>query len=176
MTDTTTSADPTVEETFVRLWGDMGALWGINRTMAEIQGLLYITGRRMNAEDLVDRLGISRGSASMALRALVDWGIVRKVRVRGERRDYFESLDDVWEIFTRVALRRKRREIDPILATLRESRRRVEAASDASADPVPRQRLDAMLAFLGIMEDLSQRFIGSAQGLSQAVQLLAKQV
>src|SRR5438270_8125958 len=109
-----------VEEEFVGLWRRMSSLWGISPTMAEIHGLLYITGAALSMDDIMARLGISRGNVSMNLSKLVEWGLVRRVHQRGDRRDYYESLADVWEMFTLVAAQRKRREIDPILATLRE--------------------------------------------------------
>ena len=85
-----------VADAFIQRWGDMGAAWGINRTMAEIQGLLYVTGETLTADDIMARLGISRGNVSMSLRALLDWGVITKEHRRGERRDYFASLTDVW--------------------------------------------------------------------------------
>ena len=111
-----------VEQDFVGLWRRMGSLWGISPTMAEIHGLLYITGAALSMDDIMARLKISRGNASMNLTKLVEWGLVRRVHQRGDRRDYYESLRDVWEMFTLVAAQRKRREIDPILNTLRRCR------------------------------------------------------
>src|SRR5213080_4006031 len=108
-----------VEEQFVDLWRSMSSLWGISPTMAEIHGLLYITGAALSMDDIMARLNISRGNVSMNLTKLVEWGLVRPVHKRGDRRDYYESLSDVWEMFTLVATQRKRREVDPILATLR---------------------------------------------------------
>jgi DNA-binding transcriptional regulator GbsR (MarR family) len=83
---------------FITRWGEMGATWGINRTMAEIHALLYITAQPLCTDDVMERLNISRGNASMSLRALCDWGIIRRIHRRGERREYFESLGDVWEM------------------------------------------------------------------------------
>src|SRR5207302_2713071 len=111
-----------VEQAFVGLWRSMGSLWGISPTMAEIHGLLFITGAALSMDDLMTRLGISRGNVSMNLGKLVEWGLVRRVHKRGDRRDYYESIRDVWEMFTLVAHQRKRREIDPILGTLRACR------------------------------------------------------
>src|SRR5438105_7951664 len=108
-----------VEDQFVDLWRTMSSLWGISPTMAQIHGLLYISGAALSMDDIMDRLGISRGNVSMNLSKLVEWGLVRRVHKRGDRRDYYESLRDVWEMFTLVATQRKRREIDPILNTLR---------------------------------------------------------
>src|SRR5438552_8818490 len=111
-----------VEDRFVDLWDNMSSLWGISPTMARIHGLLYITGAALSMDDIMARLAISRGNVSMNLSKLVEWGLVRRVHKRGDRRDYYESLADVWEMFTLVAAQRKRREIDPILNTLRECR------------------------------------------------------
>ena len=108
-----------VEQDFVGLWRQMSSLWGVSPTMAEIHGLLYITGSALSMDDIMARLEISRGNVSMNLSKLVEWGLVRRVHQRGDRRDYYESLRDVWEMFTLVAAQRKRREIDPILNTLR---------------------------------------------------------
>src|SRR5579864_4909312 len=111
-----------VEDRFVDLWDTMSSLWGISPTMARIHGLLYITGGARSMDDIMDRLAISRGNVSMNLSKLVEWGLVRRVHKRGDRRDYYESLSDVWEMFTLVAAQRKRREIDPIISTLRRCR------------------------------------------------------
>src|SRR5438270_9084495 len=107
------------DEQFVELWNNMAALWGISPTMARIHGLLYITGSALSMDDIMARLAISRGNVSMNLSKLVEWGLVRRVHRRGARKEYYESLSDVWEMFALVASQRKRREIDPILKTLR---------------------------------------------------------
>src|SRR4051794_17928690 len=99
-----------IEDDFVALWGDMSSWWGVSRTMAEIHGLLFITGEALSAEEIQNRLGISRGNVSMNVRTLVEWGLVRRVRRRGDRREYFDSPGDVWEMFTQLAAQRKRRE------------------------------------------------------------------
>src|SRR5690348_17247884 len=104
----------TAQDLFIRRWGEMGQTWGINRTMAEIHAFLYITGLPQCTDDVMERLNISRGNASMSLRALCDWGIIRRLHKRGERREYFESLSDVWEMFSIIAAERKRREMDQI--------------------------------------------------------------
>src|SRR5438876_12084001 len=122
-----------VEDQFVGLWRTMSSLWGVSPTMAEIHGLLYISGAALSMDEIMDRLGISRGNVSMNLSKLVEWGLVRRVHKRGDRRDYYESLRDVWEMFTLVANQRKRREIDPILTTLRRCR---EALSLESLGPL----------------------------------------
>src|SRR6266852_5460829 len=111
-----------VEDRFVDLWDTMSSLWGISPTMARIHGLLYITGAALSMDDIMARLSISRGNVSMNLSKLIEWSLVRRVHKRGNRKDYYESLSDVWEMFTLVAAQRKRREIDPIISTLRRCR------------------------------------------------------
>src|ERR687893_748386 len=106
-----------VQDLFIRRWGEMGQTWGINRTMAEIHALLYIVAQPLSTDDVMDRLHISRGNASMSLRALCDWGIIRRMHKRGERREYFESLSDVWEMFSIIAAERKRRGMGPVVGT-----------------------------------------------------------
>src|SRR5437763_155063 len=130
-----------VEDQFVDLWRTMSSLWGISPTMAQIHGLLYISGAALSMDDIMDRLGISRGNVSMNLSKLVEWGLVRRVHKRGDRRDYYESIKDVWEMFTLVAAQRKRREIDPILTTLRRCREQLspELLGDAAHAPEARE-------------------------------------
>src|SRR5205814_10304799 len=100
----------------------------INPTMGQIHGLLFITGEALSMDDIMARLGgISRGNVSMNLTKLLEWGLVRKAHKRGDRREYYESQADVWEMFTTVAAPRKRREIDPMLHTLRECQERLAA-------------------------------------------------
>jgi DNA-binding transcriptional regulator GbsR (MarR family) len=168
-----------VEDQFVELWNNMAALWGISPTMARIHGLLYITGAALSMDDIMARLGISRGNVSMNLSKLVEWGLVRRVHKRGDRKEYYESLSDVWEMFTLVANQRKRREIDPILHTLRRCREQLsaekmgrEARSAGAHDRF--RRINGLLSFLTLMENLAQRFFKSHRGLRTAVQLLAQ--
>ncbi|MFO0880832.1 MAG: MarR family transcriptional regulator [Gemmataceae bacterium] len=168
-----------VEKEFVDLWRNMSSLWGISPTMAQIHGLLFITGETLSMDDLMVRLGISRGNASMNLARLLEWNLVRKVHRRGDRREYFEALGDVWEMFTHVAAQRKRREIDPMLQTLRQTRERlVQAAQETSGDNplvVERsRRVDDLLAFLGLMDALAQRFFESNRSLRAAMEGLAR--
>jgi DNA-binding transcriptional regulator GbsR (MarR family) len=177
-------ASPTldaVEQEFTGLWRHMSALWGISPTMAEIHGLLFLTGEALSMDDIMARLGgISRGNVSMNLSKLVDWGLVRRVHKRGDRRDYYESLRDVWEMFTLVAAQRKRREIDPILNTLRSCSDRLAPEAlgpgvDAVAAEERRRRIKDLLSFLTLVDSLAQRFFESQRGLRQAVQLLASE-
>ena len=169
-----------VQDLFIRRWGEMGQTWGINRTMAEIHALLFVTGRPQCTDDVMDRLNISRGNASMSLRALCDWGIIRRFHRRGERREYFESLGDVWEMFSIIAAERKRREMDPVLETIKQCREMLgeQALGDAAeSDDVKttRARLADMQDFMAITNKIFQQFIANAKsGLSRVARVLLK--
>jgi DNA-binding transcriptional regulator GbsR (MarR family) len=168
-----------VEDRFVDLWDTMSALWGISPTMARIHGHLFITGAALSMDDIMARLAISRGNVSMNLSKLVEWGLVRRVHKRGDRRDYYESLSDVWEMFTLVASQRKRREIDPILNTLRRCKEElsVESLGGLAEEPAVQERLrrvNELFSFLTLMDGLAQRFFETQRGLRSAVELLAQ--
>lgn len=109
-----------VQQRFILHWGEMGTRWGVNRTVAQVHALLFISPRPLHAEEITETLGVARSNVSNSLRELQGWGIVRRVHVKGDRRDHFESLKDVWELFRTIADERKKREVDPTLAVLRE--------------------------------------------------------
>jgi len=106
--------------TFVTHWGEMGTRWGINRTVAQIHGLLFLSERPLHADDIVEVLGVARSNVSTSLKELVGWGIVKMVHLPEDRRDHFTSLTDVWELFRVITAERKRREFDPTVAALGE--------------------------------------------------------
>ncbi|MDE0826152.1 MAG: transcriptional regulator [Akkermansiaceae bacterium] len=107
-----------IREGFVAQWGVMGTQWGINRTMAQIHALLMTGADAMSTDEVMEELAISRGNAHTNLKDLVNWGLVRIVTKKGERKEYFEAEKDVWEIFRRIVEQRKRRELDPALQTV----------------------------------------------------------
>jgi DNA-binding transcriptional regulator GbsR (MarR family) len=109
-----------VEQKFILHWGEMGTRWGINRTVAQIHALLYLSPKPVHAEEIASTLRVARSNVSTSLKELQGWGIVKRVHVLGDQRDHFESMKDVWEMFRVVLDERKKREIDPTLAVLRE--------------------------------------------------------
>src|SRR6185436_17343885 len=109
---------PPVQEKFILHWGEMGLRWGINRTVAQIHALLYLSPKPLTAEEICDTLGVARSNDSNSLRELQNWGIIKVVHVMGDRRDHFESMKDVWEMFRLVLEQRKKREIDLTLELL----------------------------------------------------------
>jgi len=178
MSSRTQEALDRVEQEFVDLWRNMSSLWGITPTMAQIHGLLFVTGKVMSSDDLMARLGISRGNVSMNLAKLLEWGLVRRVHRRGDRREYYEALGDVWEMFALVAAQRKRREIDPMLATLRQCGKQLApeelgARADDSEVTERRRRVGDLLAFLTLMDGLAQRFFEGHKGLRAALEMLS---
>lgn len=139
---------PTTRD-FILHWGEMGDRWGVNRTVAQIHALLYLSETPLHAEDIAATLSVARSNVSNSLKELQGWGIVRVVHVMGDRRDYFESLKDVWEMFQIILDERKKRETDPTLAVLRELVERVKKGDPK--DRYTRERLSDMLAFFETM-------------------------
>jgi DNA-binding transcriptional regulator GbsR (MarR family) len=133
-------------ERYVLHWGEMGARWGVNRSVAQIHALLYLAPQALTAEEIADTLAIARSNVSMSLKELLAWGLVRRSPVRGDRRDHFEALRDNWEIVTRIVEERKKREIDPTLSILRACA--MEAATDGQTAAETRQRIEGLLEFL----------------------------
>jgi DNA-binding transcriptional regulator GbsR (MarR family) len=107
---------------FIRRWGEMGATWGISRTMAEVHALLFITGEPLCTDDIMAQLQVSRGNASMNLRQLVNWGLIRRTHLRGDRKEYFVSDLGAWEMFETITRERRRREVEPIIETIERCR------------------------------------------------------
>ena len=130
---------------FILHWGEMGTRWGINRTVAQIHALLYLSPKPLNAEQIAEALSVARSNVSTSLRELQGWGIIRVVHVLGDRRDHFESLKDVWELFRQVLDERKRREVDPTLTILRDCV--IEAEKAGAEEKYAKERLGDLLDF-----------------------------
>ncbi len=108
------------KEKFISTWGSLGTLWGINKAMAQIQALLFISTKPLSMEDIMEELKISRGNTSMNLRQLMDWGIVTKALIAGERKEFFTTEKDVQELARHIANERSRREIKPVIKVLKD--------------------------------------------------------
>ncbi len=139
-----------VQRKFILHWGEMGTRWGINRTVAQVHALLFITAVPLPADEIVELLSVARSNVSTSIKELLGWGIIRVVHVTGDRRDYFESMRDVWEMFRVIVEERKKREIDPTLILLRECVAEVEKRK-SSADAVAKERLGELLHFFETM-------------------------
>jgi DNA-binding transcriptional regulator GbsR (MarR family) len=146
-----------IAQKYVLHWGELGARWGINRTMAQIHALLYLSEQPLHAEEICETLGLARSNVSTSLKELQNWGIVRIVHQMGDRRDHFVSMKDVMEMFRVIMMERKRREIDPTLKLLRES---VEETKRTKADEFTRERLKGMLDFFEMVESWANQIQG----------------
>jgi len=148
-TDDTKRLAPAVEQ-FVLHWGDMGGQWGVNRSVAQIQALLYLSDRPLTAEDIADALGMARSNVSNSIRELITWKLIHRVPVLGDRRDHYQAEADLWQILTRVAQGRKEREVDPAVAVLRQVLH--TADNDPRLGSVARARLHEMHNFLATLD------------------------
>ncbi len=137
-------------ERFILHWGEMGARWGVNRSVAQTHALLYLSPKPLNAEEIADTLVLARSNVSTSLRELQSFGLIKITHVEvGDRRDYFEAIKDVQEMFNLVVEGRRRREIDPTLTLLRDLS--IEADADSVTDPEVKKRITDMLEFLEVM-------------------------
>ena len=151
-----------IEQKFILHWGEMGTRWGINRTVAQVHALLFVSPKPLYAEEIANTLAVARSNVSTSLRELQGWGIVRVAHVLGDRRDHFASVKDVWEIFRIVSQERKRREIDPTLRVLQECVGELKKSGAGGA--YTRERLEEMLEFLSTTSGLFEEFVSLPTG------------
>jgi DNA-binding transcriptional regulator GbsR (MarR family) len=137
-----------VQQKFILHWGEMGTRWGINRTVAQMHALLFISPKPLNAEEIAATLAVARSNVSNSLKELQGWGIVKRVHVLGDQRDHFESMKEVWEMFRVVLDERKKREIDPTVALLRDCA--AEAHKDKDTDEYTEQKLRELADFFEV--------------------------
>ncbi len=135
---------------FILQWGDMGGQWGVNRSVAQVQALLYLSERPLTAEEIADTLGMARSNVSTSIRELIGWKLIRRVPVLGDRRDHYEAEADLWQIMTRIVQGRKEREIDPAVAAIKEVLK--SADGDPTISKVALARLREMQGFLTTLD------------------------
>lgn len=156
-----------IEQKFILHWGEMGTRWGINRTVAQVHALLFLSPKPLHAEEIAATLAVARSNVSNSLRELQGWGVVRVTHLLGDRRDHFESIKDVWEMFRVVAEERKRRELDPTLRVLQECVAELKAPGGAYT----RERLEQMLEFFtttsGLFEELVHMPTATLKGMAK---------
>ncbi len=156
MNEETKSTLSPVAQKFILHWGEMGTRWGVNRTVAQVHALLYLSQRPLSAEEIASALSVARSNVSTCLRELLGWGIIRVVPVLGDRRQHFESLKDVWELFHIIVQERKKREVDPTIQVVREC---VDEAGKAGpTDAYAHERLKELLEFIVTMNTLFEEF------------------
>jgi DNA-binding transcriptional regulator GbsR (MarR family) len=139
---------PPVVEKVVLHWGEMGSRWGVSRTVSQIHVLLYLSDRPLPADEIAENLSVARSNVSTSLKELQGWGMVRMVHVLGDRRDHFEAIQDIVQLFRVIVEERKKRELDPTIAMLREC----VASEDAKTPVHVRQRLKSTLGFLEMLD------------------------
>ncbi len=166
---------------FIRRWGEMGANWGISRTMAEIHALLFVSSKPLCTDDVMSQLQVSRGNASMNLRQLVNWGLIYRVHQAGDRKEYFDCETDVWQMFEIITRERRRREVEPIVETIEKCQEMVRDEPKRGRNPQEEdiaeyeRRLNEMLEFLNAMNVVFNMIIkGGNKGMKGLTKLLAK--
>ncbi len=167
-------------ERFIAMWGQMGTNWGVPRTMAEIHALLFISDSPLNAADIARQLDLSRGSVSISLRALVEWGIVRRASLPGDRRDYYEAEQDVRQLFRAILRERKKREIEPLLdelselAELTDATRPLRVDRQTAALKHHAAKLEKLRQFVELVDAVAEHLINSTDDdLKMLAKLLA---
>jgi len=163
------------QDQFILEWGRMGSSWGINRTMAQIHALLFVSSEPLDVDQIIERLLISRGNASMSLRDLMDWGIVRRFRRPGERRDVYTSESDPWQMFSRVVRERKRREIDPTARALRECTAMLPGTTESPEETIFSERLNGLLEVFDLLDAIYQQVFSTDNVFMETVSLLKEQ-
>lgn len=159
------------QDQFILEWGRMSSSWGINRTMAQIHALLLVTGRAHSVDEIIERLHISRGNASMNLRDLMDWGIVQRFRRPGDRKDIYVSEADVWQMFGRVVRERKRREIDPTIGAIRDCVSRLPTDDRREEAEIFRSRLNGLLEIFALVDAVAEQVFRSDESFMEALEL-----
>lgn len=158
MTEETDTTEPTAREQFTLYWGNMGSQWGVNRSVAQIHALLFLSASPMNAERISDELGIARSNVSNSLKELVNWKLIKRVPIAGDRREHFVAEADVWEMAMRIAQGRKEREIDPARIAIADCVTLAEA--ERSTNPLVLERLQAMQEFLETTDRWYSQMLG----------------
>ncbi|MEX0318094.1 MAG: GbsR/MarR family transcriptional regulator [Ruegeria sp.] len=157
MTETTDMTSSSSKSKFILYWGDMGSQWGVNRSVAQIHALLYLSETPLNAEQISEALGIARSNVSNSLKELVGWRLVHRVPVPGDRREHFAAETDVWEMALLIAKGRKEREIDPAIRAIDVCI--VQAASEPDLSPVVFSRMQEMQDFLKTADRWSEQML-----------------
>ena len=164
------------QDRFIEFWGEMGTRWGVQRSMAEVHALLFIAGEPLSAEEIMERLSISRGSVSTTLKQLDEWGLVQRVRSkdRADRREYHQAEQDVWKLFYTILRARKRREFDPLVEELGGCRVAQKNARKSDRHKQHDQKIDELLELCRFFNGLANTISKSGKGIERASKILAR--
>ena len=174
MTEVKDIADSSAKGQFILYWGDMGSQWGVNRSVAQIHALLFLSTAPMNAEQISAELGIARSNVSNSLKELVGWKLIRRVPLPGDRREHFVAEVDVWEMAMLIAQGRKEREIDPAMAAIDMCLH--QAASEPNLNPVVLKRMQEMQAFLQTADRWSSQMLSVPKSKLNALMKMGDKV
>lgn len=174
----------TAQDRFIGFWGEMGTRWGVQRSMAEVHALLFISGEPLSAEDIMERLSISRGSVSTTLKQLVEWGLVQRVNpklsaaakgpARADRREFHQAEQDVWKLFYTILRARKRREFDPLIEQLGGCKVSQRSGRKSERERSHDQKIEDLLALCVFFDGLANTISKSGKGIERATKLLAR--
>ena len=172
------------QDRFIGFWGEMGTRWGVQRSMAEVHALLFIAGEPLAAEEIMERLSISRGSVSTTLKQLVDWGLVQRVNpklgggargsARADRREFHQAEQDVWKLFYTILRARKRREFDPLIEQLGGCKVASRGGRKGERERSHDQRIEELLALCVFFDGLANAISKSGKGIERATKILAR--
>lgn len=164
------------QDRFITFWGEMGTRWGVQRSMAEVHALLFIVGEPLAAEEIMARLGISRGSVSTTLKQLVEWGLVQRVRSknRADRREYHSAEQDVWKLFYTILRARKRREFDPLVEELGGCKVAQTGARRPDRHRQHDVRIEELLELCRFFDGLANTISRSGRGIERATKILSR--
>ncbi|MCP3662736.1 MAG: MarR family transcriptional regulator [Gammaproteobacteria bacterium] len=154
-----------IMEKYILHWGEMGTRWGVNRTVAQIHALLYLSSSPLNAEEISETLGVARSNVSTSIRELQSWKLAKTVHLLGDRRDHFETIQDPWKLFYTIMEGRKQRELDPTMSLLRECV--LEGESDKQTPTEVKARIEKVLVFMETLDT----WHGQIKGLPQSTLL-----
>lgn len=162
-----------VMEKYILHWGEMGTRWGVNRTVAQIHALLFLSSTPLNAEEITETLGVARSNVSTSIKELQAWKLVKVVHLLGDRRDHFETMKDPWELFYTIMEGRKQRELDPTLTVLRECV--LEGDEDDQTPKEVKKRMKDVLEFMETLDTWHDQIKGlSKSTLMKLIKLGAK--
>ena len=164
------------QDRFIEFWGEMGTRWGVQRSVAEVHALLFIAGEPLSAEEIMERLSISRGSVSTTIKQLAEWGLIQRVRLkdRNDRRDYHQAEQDVWKLFYTILRARKRREFDPLVEELGGCRVSLTGSRRNDRQRQHDQKIDELLELCRFFDGLANTISKSGKGIERASKLLSK--
>ncbi len=166
----------TAQDRFIEFWGEMGTRWGVQRSVAEVHALLFIAGEPLAAEEIMERLSISRGSVSTTLKQLAEWGLVQRVRLkdRSDRREYHQAEQDVWKLFYTILRARKRREFDPLIEELGGCRVAQKGTRKSERSKQHDVKIDELLELCKFFDGLANTISKSGKGIERASKLLSR--